>query len=37
MNTRDAVRRGTGNAQNPGLSAASYDRHWPMARVLEHC
>jgi hypothetical protein len=33
--TRDAVRRGTGNAQNPGLSAASYDRRWPMARVLE--
>jgi hypothetical protein len=33
--TRDAVRRGTGNAQSPGLSAASYDRHWPMARVLE--
>jgi hypothetical protein len=35
MNTRDAVRRGTGIAQNPGLSAASYDRHWSMARVLE--
>lgn len=33
--TRDSVRRGTGNAQNPGLSAASYDRRWPMARVLE--
>jgi hypothetical protein len=32
--TRDAVRRGTGNAQVPGLSAASYDRHWPMSRVL---
>jgi hypothetical protein len=33
--TRDAVRRGTANAQNPGLSAASFDRHWPMAQVLE--
>lgn len=35
QHTRDAVRRGTSNAQNPGLSAASYDREWPMARVIE--
>lgn len=32
--TRDAVRRGTDGAQRPGLSAASYDRQWPMARVV---
>jgi hypothetical protein len=31
--TRDAVRRATSGAQVPGLSAASYDRHWPMAVV----
>jgi hypothetical protein len=31
--TRDAVRQATSGAQVPGLSAASYDRHWPMAVV----
>jgi hypothetical protein len=33
--TRNAVRRATSGAQVPGLSAASYDRHWPMAVVPE--